>query len=68
MAVSLTQLVGVQGATSRADRSSDRGAFPSTRERANAGAGNRRARYRQFVTVLLPESSMPNVPMTRGLR
>jgi hypothetical protein len=67
MAMTLTQLVGIQSSAARADQAPDGGALLSTCQRAYAGARDGRSAHRQFVTMFLPKCSMSNMPVAGGL-
>src|SRR5207244_6476035 len=61
--------VCIQRSAARADRRANRRTFLSASECADAGASNGRACHRQFVAMLLPESSaMANATMAYSLR
>jgi hypothetical protein len=68
MPVALTNLVRIERARSRAGSCAYERAFLSGSEASDACACDRCSGYREFVTVLLPESSAVATTMTPGLR
>ena len=62
--MTFADLVGVQRAAARADCRTDRGAFLAAGYRADACARQTGSGNREFVTMLLPESSFVTIAMT----
>jgi len=55
MSMPVAELVGIKRSAARSDSRADCRAFLSPAESAYAGTRSSRARYRQFVTMLLPK-------------